>query len=536
MSAPERSTALNAFLPSLFRLGTIYGAYRLTLATFLLLLHWLTRAQPIVGGDSPKLYFYAVFLYTLGSLGQLTLYLRWRHWIDEQLLLMLAADVLALSVMLYANGGPNLQMSMLYLVLVVAATILLSAGRALFIAILSVLAVVWQQFYFALTEQSDIRTVGAALLLSSSFIGVYLLTRDLVSRLRVMEKMAFEQGQQMRQLQAINQRIVEQLKAGVVVVDEAQQVILSNLAARQLLQSPIGRDSVLSRVSPELSRLLSERNSAQSYFILPASSQGQRQALGVHVLPLHNPLQHSLQLLLLENLDGVNQQAQQLKLASLGRLTASIAHEIRNPLAAIRQAAELLHEDAEQQHTDVLLMNMIIQQSDRINRIINSILQLSRKQATPEWIGLEEFLHTLTREQFAGRPIRLTVTADLQVFFDRDQLQQVLINLISNALHHGGKNTADPDVLVVAYQDGPDQPVVVDVIDHGPGLSAQAQVNLFEPFVTTENSGTGLGLYLSRAYCEANGARLFNVPTPRGACFRVSFQAQTAAPAEINMA
>ncbi len=520
----------DVWFPSQSRLGAIYGGYRLTLAVFLLLLHVLTRSQPLVGAESPALYLGAVVGYALAGVMQFGLYWRWRRWLPEQLLLMLGVDVLALSVMLYANGGPSLQMSMLYLVVVVAANILLGSGRGLFIAVLSVLTVIWQQFYFALTDQADVRTVGAALLLSASFIGVYLLTRDLVGRLREMEKVAAQQAGQMQQLQAINQRVIEQLAAGVVVVDEHGQVMLSNQAACQLLHAPLDRHTNLAQASPALTKLLATPQ--QDYFTLPA---GPLQTLGVHVLPLHLTPQLGLRLLLIENLDRITQQAQQLKLASLGRLTASIAHEIRNPLAAIRQAAELMHEHTDPSHPDAQLTSMVMQHSDRINRIITSILQLSRRQAAPEWIRLEGFLKHLLAEDFAGRPVHLTVPAGVQVFFDRDQLGQVLANLIGNALHHSSKLNPGAAVLVLVHADGAQQPVRLDVIDHGAGLSAAAQANLFEPFMTTEPTGTGLGLYLSRAYCEANGARLTHVPTPCGACFRIHFALHATARPRFNV-
>ncbi|MEC7120045.1 MAG: ATP-binding protein [Pseudomonadota bacterium] len=439
---------------------------------------------------------------------------------------MLVIDVLALSIMLYANGGPSLQMSMLYLVVVAAANILLPSGRSLVVVLLAVITVVWQQFFFALFESANVRNISGAILLAVSFLGVSLLTRQVVQRLRLVERLAIKQAQHVRQLQAINQRIVERMQSGVLVLDQQQHILLTNHAAQQLLHQPrLRAGQPLAALSPMLARAVQQtEHKGLDQFILPQDAQGQRQALGIQFIRMHTVDFPNLTLLMIEGLERVNQQAQQLKLASLGRLTASIAHEIRNPLATISQASELLQTNLSQPE-DLALVQMIRKQSKRMNRIIEDVLQISRRnRAQSELIALDQWLPQALQEQFSDQIHRfdLQLQPNLHIQFDAEQLQQVLVNLVQNALHHGGKTDPEPTVRIVASADSTGR-ISLDVIDYGAGVSEQARSTLFEPFFTTEPNGTGLGLYLSRAICDAHGARLFHVPQPVGACFRVVF-------------
>lgn len=508
------------------RLGLIYAAYRIALSFVLIVLFLVTVSNPLLGGDAPYLYLQSVALYCFATLMS---YVVMRHWPfrqEDQLFFMLFIDVIALSMMLYANGGPSLQMSMLYLVVVVAANILLPSVRALSVALMAVITVVWQQFFFALTQQADVRSISGALLLSISFMGVSLLTRQVAGRLKLIERLAENQAQQVRQLQAINQRIIERMQTGVLVLDRQLTILLVNQAAQQLLnQSLVRAGQPLARVTPLLSGLLARAQAeGRDSMLLPQDPHGQHSALGVQIASLDAPDMPSATLLLIEGLERANQQAQQLKLASLGRLTASIAHEIRNPLAAISQASELL-QDGMSNAADAELLAMIQKQGRRMNRIVEDVLQLSRgERSTPQLIVLNDWLPSTLREAFASQYPQFIVQIqdNLSVRFDPDQLGQVMVNLVQNALYHGGKRRTTPIVRLIASSDDTGH-ISLDVIDEGHGVSPHARNTLFEPFFTTEPNGTGLGLYLSRAFCEANGARLFHVPMPQGACFRLVF-------------
>jgi two-component system, NtrC family, sensor histidine kinase PilS len=520
--------AIQTDTPPIRRLGLIYAAYRIVLSFFLILLFLLTVNNPLVGAFSPYLYLQSIAGYCFATLMGYAVFRHWPFQYQSQLMVMLIVDVLALSVMLYANGGPSLQMTMLYLVVVVAANILLPSVRALMVALLAVIMVVWQQFFFAITQQADIRSVSGAVLLSISFLGVSLLTRHMVKRLQDVEAVAASQARQMRQLQIINQRIVERMQSGVIVLDQHLQVIVANQAAQSLLHRQIRVGFALHRISPHVEHLIQHAiHDGVDQLVLDSDTEGQRQTLGIYLSSLDYKDSPPMLILFIEGLERVNQQAQQLKLASLGRLTASIAHEIRNPLAAISQATELL-QDTIVDAADQELLMMIRKQSQRMNQIIENVLQLSRRQkATPQTLQFDQWLMMMLHEHFADSPqISSQLQSDLVVHFDPQQLEQVLINLIENGLHHAQKVQLDPHVRLIASYDDQHR-VQLDVIDNGAGVSEDARKTLFEPFFTTEPQGTGLGLYLSRAFCEANGARLFHVPTPTGACFRLVFALTT---------
>ncbi len=247
------------------------------------------------------------------------------------------------------------------------------------------------------------------------------------------------------------------------------------------------------------------------------------------------PLKDDSKLVILEDLRREQASAQQLKLASLGQLTASIAHEIRNPLAAISQASQLLMEDvAEQMEDDSALTSesnaamtgnhelyeMIFSQTKRVNRIIEDILKLSRQQtATQQVLELAEWMPSFLENYFQGHDIFLRIKTKPIISFDTHQLEQILINLINNGLRYSSYSHPHAYVEIDIYC--ADNDVIIDILDNGNGVSAGNLELLFDPFFTTDKAGTGLGLYLSQAFCEANQARLLYIPEHEKTCFSI---------------
>ena len=227
---------------------------------------------------------------------------------------------------------------------------------------------------------------------------------------------------------------------------------------------------------------------------------------------------NTLTLLVLQDARKLNQKVQQLKLAALGQLSASIAHEIRNPLAAIVQANELLADsDLDQQQR---LSQMIAKQALRIDCIIQDTLNMVRNKETyPTQLQLNQFIPTFLQEDLAdvAQQINYNIQDKMAITFDEAQLRQILINLLRNAIRHNVPAHAKIELNIYAHESN----VRIDVRDFGSGVASQDLAYLFQPFFSTEITGTGLGLYLSRSFCEANQAELNYVEQKQGACFRI---------------
>ena len=233
-------------------------------------------------------------------------------------------------------------------------------------------------------------------------------------------------------------------------------------------------------------------------------------------------------LIFVEDSGQLAQRAQQLKLAALGRLTASIAHEIRNPLGAISHAGQLLRESTHLDASDTRLVDIVLNHSRRINSIIENVLQLSRRSPpNPRRLNLCDWLQHFVEEYQEGveasAQITIHETVPTEITVDTDQIGQVLTNLLDNALRYSQKNTGIASAELIIARDRHHLPQL-DIVDEGLGIDSRDQEKVFEPFFTTESKGNGLGLYIARELCEINQARLHYLRTERGkSCFRISF-------------
>jgi len=217
-----------------------------------------------------------------------------------------------------------------------------------------------------------------------------------------------------------------------------------------------------------------------------------------------------------------------MKLASLGRLSASIAHEIRNPLGAISHAGQLLSESESLGEEDRRMTNIIEDHSKRVNNIIENVMRISRREpAVPAEIELGSYLRDFVEEfrsshELDSNTIKLNIKKKaIDARMDPGQLNQVLWNLCENGMRYS-KSKAALDLECAVREDS--KRPYIDVIDHGPGIAADIVDNLFEPFFTTDSGGTGLGLYISKELCEANQATLnLQSNTEHGCTFRINF-------------
>ncbi len=560
-------------LPSaqLRRLGLIYSSYRLIVSLFLLLMIYVnTQADNSVMLPS-LLQLTILIFYVLFSLILFGLFSAVPEQPRRQLLLGLVTDVIVLSLLLYTNGAPDLQLTMLYMVVVAASFMLLTGTQALIITLLAIIFIIYQQFFYAIANSLNLVNLGDALLISASFLAVGFLSWSVSQRLVQVEGMAAQQAQEVAHLNAINQEVISQMINGMIVIDK-KRIVLANVAAYQLLgieSDPAARPGFRLRLDQDMSttsngmtnkkqriikaydplidfqkKLTHEHQSLIESYLTLANNQlrtfiyelpksvnaNTTNKLRIQIIPLKD----DSQLMLLEDLRREQTSAQQLKLASLGQLTASIAHEIRNPLAAISQASQLLMEDIDESdnqasaHASTSIDNtgnhelykMIFAQTKRVDRIIEDVLKLSRQQQPQrQTIDFNQWMPQFLDNHFRNDNVSLQVNTDIIIQFDTHQLEQILINLINNGLRYSSRAHTQADVIVDIYDVQDD--VIVNVLDTGIGVDTTTLEHLFEPFFTTDKAGTGLGLYLSQAFSEANYAQLIYVPEHLKTCFRL---------------
>lgn len=520
------------------RLGTVYNGYRVIIALFFSLNFLLAQ-------HNNHLYFWywGNLLPTFGYVlfGVVILIAYYHSPKNVLLMLGLTVDMVLLSFMLYFSGGADLQTVLLFLVTVAAAFMLVTTSQAILLTIFAITLVLYQQFYHTLKDNVSYSVLSNVGLMAVSFVGVAYLSHTLSKRIKHIERLSQQQTNEVNALNALNQKVVQIIDQGVLVVSHSLDILLANDTAIHQLNLPMTPSSYsLFKLDPNLAHVL-----------LPVIMHSERDIIYRCRLPQDTantydkpittmPIDYRLRitqlgpnhaLILSENLRREQSHAQQLKLASLGQLTASIAHEIRNPLAAISQASQLLIEEAHEPESnfsddDLILYEMIYNQTKRVNHIIEDVLKLSRQQKpNQQLINPAAWLANFIANHYAHQPVELICQTQQSFLFDPYQLEQVLVNLINNGLRFSGKDGNQAFVSIKVLQDA--QKIHIDVTDTGPGVSSEIANDLFNPFFTTDHQGTGLGLYLSQAFCQANNASLQYMLHQRPTCFRISCKTTT---------
>ncbi|MDP5053128.1 MAG: HAMP domain-containing histidine kinase, partial [Congregibacter sp.] len=375
------------------------------------------------------------------------------------------------------------------------------------------------------TADAGIKALFPAGLLGLLFFVVSGMVQLVALRLGRVEALANERASDIYRLQRLNEQIVQNMQTGIVLVDSQNRARILNAAAGRLLDPsrPIALEQgrPLAEYSAELTERIDKfrRNGHQTGSPFEARSDGVEVVARFHALQGGEENQI---LIFLEDYRPVAAYAQSLKLSSLGRLAASIAHEIRNPLGAISHASQLLGESPSLASDDRRMVDMVLTNSQRVNDIVESVLQISRREPPkPETLTLLDWVTHYHERYLNARenPGDLTieyVDATARVLIDPEHLQRVLDNLVDNAMRHSelatGKRTAELRVRV----DRKKRECVIDVYDDGTGVSTADVPRLFEPFFTRSSGGSGLGLYLCRELCELNQARISYLPTTEG--------------------
>ena len=479
----------------------------------------------------------AAYLSLAFAFAVLSFYLRRRFML--QLLAQLGVDILVISKLYIAAGGASSGLAILYLFPLAGCAILAPMVIALFAASVATFVMLGESSYHALLSGNGLSgtTSQAGLYGAAFFVAVFTINR-LAVRLIKQEDLAARRGLDLRMQEAIHRLVVADMADGVLVVGPETEVYSANPAVERMLgcrfeSQDRGRLVEIPALVPiadafrEWRKRLSAGSSGKSdpaatRFVTIKSSGPGMGNNGQHGDELAAHLQlrfvrvnasemcSERYVIFMRDVGEIENQAQQLKLASMGRLTASIAHEVRNPLSAISHAASLLSED-EHEPVAARLLGIVNENVARLDRMIEDILKLSRKaQVQDEPLDLGAALHEIvtefsnTRELTPGY-IELGRMQGLRVRFDPLHLREVIVNLLSNALRY---TSGKPGCIRIHASRTGAARLELHVQDDGAPITPQVRAHLFEPFFTTSSKGTGLGLYLARELCLNNGAML----------------------------
>jgi len=437
-------------------------------------------------------------------------------------------DVLAIVMLMYASGGVRSGLGVILLVSLAAAGLITRGRLAFFHAAFASIAVLLEQTLQVWRFDGAAQDFLQAGLTCVAFFATAGLASTLARYARTSEQIAEERKVDLANLSQINELVIRDMQDGILVVDGQGRIRQSNPGAVQLLGAlPPGRWPSIGDYAPEIARLLdSWRQGSETTFMQLRAPRSSTE-LQVHFVPIGSGATPPT-VIFVEDAGRLRQQAQQMKLVALGRLTASIAHEIRNPLSSIGHAADLLQEDRALGEGEGRLLDIIRGNVHRLDRIVQEVLYLNRRdRAQPEAIDASAYLarfaqdFALTEKVDAGA-IDVQVRTSQRLWFDRQHLDQVLWNIARNAWRHGRRRPGSVRI-VLAPSLAPGR-LVLDVLDDGPGVTREAQAHIFEPFFTTDPQGTGLGLYIARELCDGNGARLEYVEGGAGGHFRVTMK------------
>lgn len=510
-----------------------FNVYRLIVALVLLAAAvWLGENIPF-GTYSRRIFMYASGIYIAFTLLSFLPILQRLIPFNLQLAVYVSADVVVVVLMLYASGGISSGLGLLLLPSLAAAG-LMSRGRVtLFFAAVASLGVLGEHAYEVAMLYGNTALFFQAGLLSISYFATAWLAHMLAKRAVAIEVIAAQREVDLANMAQVNQLIIQDMQDGVLVIDERGIIRQINSRAEETL-GPISidtREVKLQEYSPLLaSRLEQWRRDPETRFDPMRTIVGQK-STAARFMPVARARDVGV-VIFLEDMSRIQKQAQQLKLASLGRLTANIAHEIRNPLSAINHATELLIEDTQHSGGQTRLLQIIHDNTKRLDRMVQDVLKLNRRdRALREKFGLSEYLQTFAGEfaeieKVARGVIRIETEIEPRIAFDRSHLNQIMWNLCRNALRYCKKT--DGSIRLCVRPGARTGTIELSVIDDGQGVAEALRGHLFEPFFTTASSGTGLGLYIAREICEANGATLDYVEGSIGAQFSMICKGATA--------
>ena len=509
-----------------------YNIYRLVLAGALLLVGLTEHLLPESLLVNNKLFSDVIAIFTVVVIIEnIAGYLQWPNY-AKQIYILSITDIISLLLIIYASGGVSFGLGILLVIPVIIPNLFRPGWLSLLLAVATALSLVsieivaQQQHDFQIIQFTTLGILSLFIILSAW------ITNNWAGNIHHTARLAKRQGLDLASMSQVNQAILDQLQMGVIVMRHDNVIGQMNSVALEMLGSPKKwRNHSLESFAPELNAWYSywSDNHQQKISSYDFNHQG-IMAMRARFVKMGARVNGTVLIYLLDTHEE-GEKLQDLKLASLGQLTASIAHEIRNPLGAISHAAQLLSESETLSTADTRLSQIIITNSERMDSIIDTILNLSRrKNPKREAIHLKRWLDEFFEDfiehtKLIKNQLSIVVEpSDLEIRFDSGHLHQIISNLCHNAVKYAKNDSKELSLFIQVGIPDHTKNVVLNVIDNGDGIPANLTSRLFEPFNTTSVKGTGLGLFMCRELSQANGSKLEYIKLKnKGSCFRLSF-------------
>ncbi|MEP7329609.1 MAG: ATP-binding protein [Betaproteobacteria bacterium] len=512
------------------RILWIVGLYRAVCAALLLGAALLVDPKSI-GVLNPNAFVTGTGLYFL--FGLMTFW-----WVQQDrlplslpamLFALLGGDLFFLSLVIYSGGSFGAPLPILLFPQLAAAGWILRTQTAFLHAAFASIALLGLDAWRTLEGMIGIPQMFQTGIIGFGYFATVGIAVALGRYTKQSEELAAQRGIDVANLEQVNRLIIQDMQDGVLVVDLNGVVRGHNAQVTRLLGG-FGRmrgGMRLAEFSTTLHDYWRRWQEDLTEVLPPFKVEATQRLLRVRLVRIGTGLNGGT-LIYLEDLGRAQSEAQQMKLAAMGRLTASIAHEVRNPLSAINQASQLLEEDGAVAPEGARLLSMIRNNAKRIDRIVGEVLQLNRRdRQQPEVVAFGEFIRALNdeiqeAEHMPPGGVAIQIPEDLLIIFDRGHLNQIMWNLVRNAWQHCQKREGSIRIAARAGYMG--DAVIFELNDDGPGIPAELRPQIFEPFFTTRPGGTGLGLYIARELADANGAALELLPKGPGAHFRMTLK------------
>lgn len=506
-----------------------FNLFRLVLALAMLVLFYNEAMQGFVGSSEPEAFLVTNILFLVSSLVYIALGYKPLIPVESQIILGNATDILLIILIMHDSGGLVSGLGALLIINIANTGSFLKPREAFLFAAIASIGVLVEQTYSYNNHLSLFSDYSRAGILGIVFFATSLLAITLSRRLKESEAIASQRSADLYSLEKLNELIIQNMRTGILVVDRNGRVQMANNAAESLLGNiKLAHNRALADLVPPLDNRLQQAREQPRMHHRPIQQHQGLPDLQPGFRHLDDGSGNTI--IFLEDASQLNQRFQQMKLASLGRLTASIAHEIRNPLSAINHAAQLLNE-SDLDMADTKLTNIINTQVRRLDSVVENVLQLSRQHQTePDEIILNEWLKSFVQEFCSSQNMDSGIfQLDFQIpanaiLFEASHLYQIINNLCNNAIAHSKLPTSELNITLTTGFDEQLGQIYLDIADNGPGIPPDQIEKIFEPFFTTSSQGTGLGLYISKEMAENNRAKMRYIQKDTaGSCFRLYF-------------